>query len=109
MIVLHYAAKALERRAFWLYDTFHGLDSSVSSKDELDRHAGDFTECYAQVVAQFRPWSNVKVVQGTVPDVLHTVGPDQVAFLHIDLNAAVLSVGHRILLAPACVWRQDCI
>ncbi|MBE2285079.1 MAG: class I SAM-dependent methyltransferase [Prosthecobacter sp.] len=74
---------------FWLYNTFRGLNSSVSTKDEMGRHAGDFTECYTQVVAHFRPWSNVKVVQGIVPDVLHTAGPDKVAFLHIDLNATV--------------------
>lgn len=88
MAVLQYATKALENRSFWLYDTFRGLDDSVSSQEEMARHVGHFTECYEQVVEQFRPWSNVKVVQGTVPSVLHTDGPQKVAFLHIDLNAA---------------------
>jgi len=88
MLMVRYVGKALESRNLYLYDTFCGLDSSVSSKDEIRRLGGHYTECYQQVVELFRSYRYVKVIQGTVPEVLHVNAPKRVAFLHIDLNAA---------------------
>jgi predicted O-methyltransferase YrrM len=41
-----------------------------------------------KVRARFQPWQNVLVTQGKVPEVLAEVAPDQIAFLHIDMNNA---------------------
>ena len=41
-----------------------------------------------RVVDRFAEFPNVEVIKGIVPGVFSERAPDQIAFLHIDLNAA---------------------
>jgi predicted O-methyltransferase YrrM len=41
-----------------------------------------------RIRANFAEWPNARIVQGAVPDVLATLAPGPVAFLHLDMNCA---------------------
>lgn len=88
MLVTLYLGRALESRSFFLFDTFHGLDSSISTEDEMTRLHDCYPECYEEVAERFSSYKHVKVIRGTVPDVLKAHAPAKIAFLHVDLNAA---------------------
>lgn len=88
MMLLKYLGAELESRPFHLFDTFCGLDPDLSLKREREYYAQLYPECHAQVVERFGPYSNVRVVRGSIPATLPNSGIGQVAFLHLDLNAA---------------------
>lgn len=88
LMLLKYLGAELAARPFHLFDTFRGLDADWSLPQELNRYGHLYPECHQQVVQQFRPYPNVRVVRGSVPDSLPGAGVGQVAFLHLDLNAA---------------------
>ena len=44
--------------------------------------------------------SNVKVIKGVVPDVLYEHAPEQIAFMHIDLNSPAAEIGALEILFP---------
>ncbi len=78
----------LQGRRYYLYDTFHGLDERYASDTEMWLSGSSFSApgLEAQVRERFAGWPDVKVIAGTVPDVLDTESPASVAFLHLDLN-----------------------
>jgi len=88
MLVVKYLGSLLHDRQIFLFDTFQGLDQSVSTADEMTRLTGHYVECYEETAARFSPFPNVKAIRGMVPEVLRTSAPEKIAFLHIDLNAA---------------------
>jgi len=44
-------------------------------------------------VDRFADMPNVVVTQGAVPEVLHQVAPEKIAFMHLDMNNAAAEVG----------------
>ena len=72
-----------------------------------------------RVRANYAEWPNVLVVQGIVPNVLPSLGVQQVAFLHIDMNCAfperaaleyfweLLSPGAMVLLDDYAYFGHD--
>jgi predicted O-methyltransferase YrrM len=82
--VLMHFANGLPGRRMWLYDLF---DPSGGA-GEGHRLAGHAPDLAARVRARFQQWDNVTVTQGKVPDILAKVAPEQIAFLHIDMNNA---------------------
>ena len=82
-VLMHFTG-GLSGRRLWLYDLFDP-SGSAGEGHRLPAHA---PELAAKVRAQFQRWHNVVVTQGKVPDVLATAAPDQIAFLHIDMNNA---------------------
>jgi hypothetical protein len=54
----------------------------------MKRLAGHYPDCHSEVVARFQPFAHVKVIRGSVPEILYANAPQQIAFLHVDLNAA---------------------
>jgi hypothetical protein len=86
-------------RTFYLIDTFRGPVLAQYSQNEIDRgraaaaesslDAGAYVTEIERVRANFAEWPTATVVQGTVPDVLHTVSFRGVAFLHLDMNCAL--------------------
>ena len=82
-------------RNFFLYDTFAGLPDDATREKELPGSFYDLLqahyrepEIYQSVVNRFKPYPNVHPIQGKVPDALHERCPENIAFLHIDLNSA---------------------
>jgi hypothetical protein len=75
----------------YLYDTFTGLDENYS--EEVERNVignayDNIENWHENVVERFSRFSRVKVIKGVVPEVLLEETPAQIAFLHLDLNAA---------------------
>jgi hypothetical protein len=76
-------------KTFYLLDTFAGLDPAYSSPSELSRAGpGVYVECYQEVVATFRPFHNVVIVPGSVPETLSQVKAESISYLSIDMNCA---------------------
>ncbi len=82
--VLMRFTEGLPGRRLWLYDLFDP-SGGLGEGHRMPAHAPDLA---AQVRARFLQWDNVTVTQGKVPDVLAEAAPDQIAFLHIDMNNA---------------------
>lgn len=76
-------------KTYYLLDTFKGMEAKYSSEKEMQRSKNmGYYEIYDQVVETFRPFSNVKIIKGPIPDTLPQVEAKQVAFLSIDMNSA---------------------
>lgn len=69
-------------RTYWLYDLF--------SVEYLPGHHQGLHE---QVCARFADTPNVKIVKGSVPAVLAEQSPQQISFLHLDMNNAAAEIG----------------
>ena len=70
-------------RKFYLYDLFQGAEGI--SKHAMPEHG---PELEAEVRARFRDMENVIITQGRVPDSFARAMPEQIAFLHVDMNNA---------------------
>lgn len=75
------------QRPFYIYDLFEH-DTSMSHHS-MPEHG---PELFAQVKARFADAPNVVVTQGRVPDSLANA-PDQIAFLHVDMNNVEAEIG----------------
>ncbi len=75
-------------RTFYLFDTFAGIpDEAISAGERaLGRQPGEYDECYAAVCETFRPFANVRVIRGIVPDSLRQAEIQRVAYLSLDMN-----------------------
>ena len=82
-------------KTWWLYDTFEGIpdDQQDPGWAEKNRAVYQGTFSFAEVAARFAHFPNVRVIQGRVPEVLASAGPDRIAFLHIDLNNTAAEIG----------------
>lgn len=75
-------------RKYYLYDLFEHMSGIGHRK--LEEHS---KELYAKTAARFTDLPCVIVTQGKVPDVLHQVAPERIAFLHLDLNHRDAEIG----------------
>lgn len=97
LTVIHYVGFAKLPKLFYLMDTFQGLDAKylVAEEHRLDvanRYAGRFPECYEAVRETFKPYLNVRIVRGSIPETLSQVPAKQVSYLSIDMNCALPEV-----------------
>lgn len=86
---------------YYLYDSFEGFSEKYSSVDDYPLNAGFFAFAnkhyrgegiYESVTARFRPYKNVTVIKGFLPDALDNVCPEKISFLHVDLNSPAAEV-----------------
>ena len=89
-------------KKFYIYDTFTGFDRQYSSAadfpgapqylENIDKEyrASDI-EGY--VCNRFRTKDYVVVTKGIVPDILHQIAPERIAFLHLDMNSPRAETG----------------
>lgn len=70
-------------RDYYLYDLFVH-DASMPHHAMAEHGDG----LYQRVQQRFADTPTVKVLQGRIPEVIRETGPQQVAFMHIDLNSA---------------------
>ncbi|MFZ4600427.1 MAG: TylF/MycF/NovP-related O-methyltransferase, partial [Terrimicrobiaceae bacterium] len=89
MLVIDYLGlKNSPGRYFYLYDTFEGLDETLSSELELRQTNAIYSSCFEEVTSRFARFPNVVIVKGSIPQSLQLRAPEKVAYLHIDLNSA---------------------
>jgi hypothetical protein len=82
----------LDRR-WLLFDTFAGIPP-----EHLDQGApnpASFLDpgLHEHVVQRFHRYPNIRIVRGRVPDSLAGNTPEQIAFLHLDMNSAAAEIG----------------
>ena len=80
-------------KTYYLYDLFEH-DSSMDHHAMPEHGAG----LYEQVKKRFADLPNVTVTKGSVPEVLHSVAPEKISFLHLDVNSASAEIGALELL-----------
>jgi O-methyltransferase len=89
-------------KKFYLYDTFAGLDprypnefASPTAETFAQFSAGEYgaQDIEGYVRRRFQPFDYVVVTKGVVPDVLHQIAPERIAFMHIDMNSPKAEVG----------------
>lgn len=78
---------------YYLYDLFE--HSAEMDHHSMPEHSSNL---YTQVKLRFSDIPQVHITQGAVPDVLHRVSPEKIAFLHLDLNNASAELGALELL-----------
>lgn len=81
---------------FYLFDTFSGPVSQQFSPDEIEQGrldaanralaTGGYVTDLDKVRRNYVEWERIKIVQGTVPEVLESANVGPVAFLHLDMN-----------------------
>jgi O-methyltransferase len=71
-------------RQFWMYDLFLPTGGAGEGAKLLEHSEG----LHQQVVGRFADLDTVRVIKGRVPDSFEQGVPDQIAFLHIDMNNA---------------------
>ena len=81
-------------KTWWLYDTFDGIpdDQVDPGWEEINRNLYKGTFSAEEVRARLSGYPNIKVVQGRVPEVLSSGAPDQISFIHLDLNNAAAEI-----------------
>lgn len=88
--VIDYTRFAGLPKTFYLLDTFRGPDAAQMSEAEKADGTGAlltaFGDFHAVAEANFRPFPNVRLVQGLVPDTLPEVGAERIAFLHLAMG-----------------------
>lgn len=76
-------------KAFYLFDTFSGLDEKQITENEkkagIADYLGNYKDVYQQVKETFSPF-NVQVVRGRVPDTLGECKSEKICYLSIDMN-----------------------
>lgn len=80
--VMDYLGGTDFKKTFWGYDTF--------DYNPVEGHAFDRQQegLFDEVKQRFQAYTQVKLVKGLLPDSLKNNQPDQIAYLHIDLNNA---------------------
>jgi O-methyltransferase len=81
-------------KTFYLMDTFDGLVDAYITPEEramgVSRAAfAKYTDSYDDVREAFRPFPNVVLVRGPIPDTLPQVTAAAIAYLSIDMNVVI--------------------
>ena len=92
-IVCDYVEFEKRDKKYYLYDLFE--HSSEMEHHSMPEHG---TDLYTLVKQRFADLPQVHVTQGAVPEILHRVSPEKIAFLHLDLNNAPAEIGALELL-----------
>lgn len=87
-VVTDYIRFGSLNKKLYLYDTYQGIPSEYNSEGRSNRVYEQEPDLVDKVRERFSIYPNVKVVQGTVPDSFAKECPQQISFLHIDMNSS---------------------
>ncbi len=81
-------------KKWYLYDIFAALPRDLANDDWVTDIYDDIDQdsWYQSVVDRFKPYSNIEVIKGRVPDTLAQKSPERIAFMHVDMNSAKAEV-----------------
>jgi hypothetical protein len=94
LFVAEYLGVAEWPQRWFLYDTFDGIPEDQLDPGWRESNAAAYqgTFSYEEVRDRFAPFPNIQVIRGRVPEILAETCPDQISFLHMDLNNATAEV-----------------
>lgn len=78
---------------YYLYDMFEHQEGSGYL--QMQSHGA---KLYEEVKRRFVEYPNVHVTQGSVPEVLHTIAPESISFMHLDINSVEAEIGALLVL-----------
>ena len=87
-VVAQYLDFAKISRTWYLYDTFTGIPDDQLAPGMQNPGVFRAQNLYEECVKRFAPYPNIRVIQGSVPEILKAGAPEKVAFLHLDMNSA---------------------
>ena len=95
-------------KTFYLMDTFNGLVEEYVTPEERARGRtreafAHYTECFDDVQEAFRPFPNVVLVRGPIPDTLSQVTTAMVSYLSIDMNSVIPEIAAAEYFWPRLV------
>jgi O-methyltransferase len=81
-------------KVYYLLDTYHGMSEKYSTKTEMLRseNMGYVTDIYEEVKETFKPFPNVHLVKGAIPETLPLVPSEKVSLLLVDMNCVLPEV-----------------
>jgi O-methyltransferase len=86
-VIVDYLDFTTVAKKFYLYDSFSGIPAGFDSEGH-DHPAFAEPGLYEKVCGLFAQYGNVVVVRGAVPASFAEALPEQVAFLHLDMNSS---------------------
>lgn len=97
--VMEYLGWNARQRTFYLFDSFDGVKEDLLTPEERAqgrvetyrraKERGEVAMDVEEARRTFARWDRVRIVPGFVPGTLTQVAIDAVAFLHLDMNAAL--------------------
>ena len=94
--IMNYLNWNQEDRDFYLVDTYEGIYEDLLSEEEkaagyIEKNRkslkqGDYINGVDGARKNFSEWPRAHVVQGYVPEILHTLPITSIAFVHLDMN-----------------------
>ena len=86
------------KKKFWLVDSFSGVDVQQLSKAEINNGAaqsssgnissGAYNSNLEVCRKNFSEWQSAIIIKGWIPECLHEITSEKIAYLHIDLNSS---------------------
>jgi len=73
-------------KSFYIYDIFNNPPNTHGMAEHSEA-------LYDQVKKRLKPYKNLIVTKGIVPEILHEVSPESISFMHIDMNSAPAELG----------------
>ena len=98
-IITEYVLRG-EKKPFYLYDLFETSDEPGTGHSL----PGLIEGLKEKVIEKFSAHENIHVIPGHVPESLKVIHPDQVAFLHLDMNNPDAELG-----ALEFFWNKMCV
>ena len=80
-------------RKLWLFDTYEGIAEQYSEGSPINKDEHNKPHLLEFVKDRFSSFHNVNIVQGAVPDSLQIQAPEQVSFIHLDMNSYQAEIG----------------
>lgn len=90
---MDYQGKDLSKVPVYLFDSFSSdaTDSRGFQRKEFGKNIY-YAESFEQAKDNFKNFSNVRLLQGTLPEILKNTEIQPISFLHIDLNAPEIEI-----------------
>lgn len=92
LFLMKYFGDAISERKFYLFDTYEGIDESLSDGSPIKKQDHNKRRLYDFIKYRFREFNNAIPVMGSVPSILKQKNIEQVAFLHLDMNSYMAEV-----------------
>ena len=86
-------------KQWYLYDLFDN-PGGAGQGIHMPKHGPGLYEGVVQGLASYK---NIQIVKGRIPEIFSTIVPDQIAFLHLDLNDAGAEIAALTELFPRIV------